>query len=147
MGLVDVFLDIGVFMKKLLSALCASVGAVLLATAVPALAHHSGAMFDATTSRTVEGVVKDWQWKNPHAWLQVITPDGKGGTVEQGFELGSPNTLVRNGYESDTFKAGDKVKVVYHPRKDGSLGGEISWVKGENGKWLKWIATSDPPSD
>jgi hypothetical protein len=130
-------------MRKRLSV----VSALLIAIAAPVLAHHSGAMFDATTSLTVEGVVKEWQWKNPHAWLQVLTADGKGGLIEVGFELGSPNTLVRNGYEFDTFKAGEKVKVVYHPRKDGTLGGELSWVRGASGKWLKWIASGEPPAD
>ncbi|MGC3982449.1 MAG: DUF6152 family protein [Steroidobacteraceae bacterium] len=125
-----------------------SLSVLLLATAMTTTyAHHSGAMFDSTQSLIVEGVVKDWQWKNPHAWLQIVTPDGKGGTVEQGFELGSPNTLVRNGYEFDTFKSGDKVKVVYHPRKDGTLGGELSWVKAVNGTWLKWVASGDHPAD
>ena len=122
-------------------------GVALIAIALSAEAHHSGAMFDEDTSKTVEGVVKEWQWRNPHAWLQVLTSDGNGGTVEQGFELGSPNTLVRNGYRFDTFKPGEKVKVVYHPRKDGTLGGELSWVKGESGTWLKWIARGDPPTD
>lgn len=122
-------------------------GVMMTAIVSQALAHHSGAMFDNTRSLIVEGVVKDWQWKNPHAWLQIVTPDGKGGIVEQGFELGSPNTLVRNGYEFDTFQPGDKVKVVYHPRKDGSLGGELSWVKGPSGTWLKWVASGDHPAD
>lgn len=112
-----------------------------------AYAHHSGAMFDSTMTLTVEGVVKDWQWKNPHAWLQVLTPDGKGGTIEQGFELGSPNTLIRNGYRFDVFKPGDKVKVLYHPRKDGTLGGELSWVRAEGGTWLRWVANVEHPAD
>lgn len=130
-------------MKKPVTAF---IGTILLA--MTAHAHHSGAMFDSKTSKTVEGIVKEWQWINPHAWLQVLTPDGKGGSIEQGFELGSPSTLVRNGYKYNTFKPGDKVKVVYHPRLDGTVGGELSWVKSETSPWLKWIASSPtPPAD
>lgn len=123
------------------------IGAALSIVVSTALAHHSGAMFDGSKAVTVQGVVKEWQWRAPHAWLQVLTPDGSGGTVEQGFELGGPNTLVRDGYRYDSFKPGDPVKIVYHPRKDGTLGGELSWVKTQGGVWLKWIASGDPPSD
>jgi hypothetical protein len=120
---------------------------VLALLSMSAQSHHSGAMFDNTQSLVVEGTVKSWLWTNPHAWLQVLTSDGKGGMVEQGFELGSPNTLTRNGYSFESFKPGDKVKVVYHPRKDGTLGGELSWARVQGGPWLKWIASGDPPSD
>ena len=34
-----------------------------------ATAHHSFAMFDGTKTVIVEGTVKSWEWKSPHAWL------------------------------------------------------------------------------
>ena len=39
--------------------------------ASPALAHHSFAMFDADTKVTIEGIVKEFQWTNPHAWIML----------------------------------------------------------------------------
>jgi hypothetical protein len=41
------------------------------AFAVPALAHHSFAMFDAEKTVTVKGVVREFEWVNPHSWLRV----------------------------------------------------------------------------
>jgi len=121
--------------------------AIALGALAPALAHHSGAMFDTDKNLEVEGTVQEWQWINPHAWLQVYTPDGKGGQVLQGFELGSPNTLTRNGFTKDSFKPGDKVRVIYHPRKDGTLGGEFGWAKTTGGTWLRWITSVPMPTD
>ena len=116
--------------------------AVMTATA-PATAHHSAAMFDSSKRITVEGTVKDWQWTNPHAWLQIIAPDDKGSMVEQGFELGSPNTLVRNGFRKDSFKPGDKVTIIGSPRKDGMPGGALTMVKTADGQWLQWGPGAD----
>ena len=39
--------------------------------AVPLVAHHSGAMFEKVKTITVEGVVKEFQYTNPHSWLLV----------------------------------------------------------------------------
>jgi Family of unknown function (DUF6152) len=99
-------------------------------------AHHSVAMFDHTKKIVVEGTVKEWQWTNPHAWLQVMTPDASGAQVEQGFEIGSPNTLVRNGFKKDSFKPGDKVKAVAAPRRDGTGGGMYLCGRTAQGQWL-----------
>jgi hypothetical protein len=89
-------------------------------------AHHSGAMFDMTKTFTVQGTVREFQYTNPHSWLQVlvVSPDGK--TVEWGFETEGPSTLLRVGIKSKTFLPGDKVTVVAHPMRDGRPAG--SWV-------------------
>lgn len=125
----------------------AALAAVVTLPVSSAMAHHSGAMFDATRNLEVDGTVQEWQWINPHAWLQVLTSDGKGGTQVQGFELGSPNTLTRNGFTTDSFVPGDKVRVIYHPRKDGSPGGEMGWAKSHSGEWLRWITSVPMPTD
>lgn len=117
--------------------------ATTLSITVPTLAHHSASMFDASKRLQWEGSVKQWQWTNPHAWLQLMAPDSKGDIVEMGFELGSPNTLVRNGFRKDTFKPGDKVTVVGSPRRDGAPGGALVQVKMADGTWLQWGPGAD----
>lgn len=120
------------------------VAALVLGGALtPALAHHSAAQFDSSKRITVVGTVKSWEWTNPHAWLQVMVPDAKGQPVEMGFELGSPNTLVRNGFRINTFKPGDSVTVVGSPRKDGMPGGALVQVKTATGTWLQWGPGAD----
>ena len=98
--------------------LCVAVSLVLLA-AVPLGAHHSFAAFDRKQEVTVTGVVREVQWNNPHAWIQVIATDAKGQQTEWGFECGSPNMMARTGWKRTTVKSGDKVTIVGNPLKDG----------------------------
>lgn len=122
---------------------CGAIGLSCMIMAAAAFAHHSAAMFDLTKRIKVEGTVKDWQWTNPHSWLQVLVSDGKGGWLEEGFELGSPNTLVRDGFKKNSFTPGDKVTVVAAPRKDGSVGGFLVQVRTASGEWLRWGRGAD----
>ncbi len=93
--------------------------------AAPALAHHSFAMFDNDKSITIEGTVKEFQWTNPHIWVQVMVKDASGKEVEWSVEGGSPNGLSRQGWSRRSANAGDKVSVVVHPLKDGNAGGSL----------------------
>ena len=99
-------------------------GAALM-LAIPALAHHSFAMFDYSKDVTVVGEVKEFQWRNPHMHILVNVADGSGGIVEWDVEGGTPNNLRRNGWTQDTLKPGDKVSVVIHPLKNGGKGGNM----------------------
>jgi hypothetical protein len=113
-------------LKKLLLAVC------LAALISSAAAHHSAAMFDMSKTVTLQGTVKEFQYTNPHSWLQVLVvgPDGK--TVEWGFETEGPSTLLRLGIKAKTFKPGDKVTVVASPMRDGRPAGAwISAVKAD----------------
>jgi hypothetical protein len=102
----------------------------------PAFAHHSMSMFDRDKTVVLEATVKEFQWTNPHSWLDVMAPDGKGGAVVWGLELGSLNQLQRTGWKPVTLKPGDKVKVTIHPLKNGDPGGQLASVTMEDGKVL-----------
>ena len=99
-------------------------GLALSCVAPPALAHHSFAMFDIRSEVTLEGTVREFQWTNPHSWLQLDVARG-GSTVEYSIELGSPNTMSRRGWRRTSFKPGDKVTVTMNPMRDGSPGGAL----------------------
>jgi hypothetical protein len=113
------------------------IGAALLAS--PGWAHHSGAMFDHSKLVKIQGTVVSWQWSNPHSWLKLATPDGKGGTVVQNFETGSPNTMYRDGWRINSFKPGDKVTVVAFPRKDTPVNGMMVTGTTAAGITLTWL--------
>jgi hypothetical protein len=101
----------------------APLATMVMTMAMPAMAHHSTAMFDFTKTVTLEGTIKDFQWTNPHTWT-VVTVTGKPGVAgEYGLEGMSPNYLARNGWTKRTLKSGDKVKLAVHPLKDGRKGG------------------------
>ena len=108
---------------------------VALAIAAPAFAHHSFAMFDQSKVLYLSGTVKELEFVNPHAWLQILVND-KGNASTWSFEGGSVSQLVRLGWSKETFKVGDEVKVGFRPLKDGSRGGQIMSVKLSDGEKL-----------
>ena len=79
--------------------------ALALRCAPAAHAHHSFASFDRTKKVTLTGTVKDFQWTNPHAWIQVTVPDDKGQATEWGVECGSPNMMARTGWKKTSLDA------------------------------------------
>ena len=111
-------------MRKILIGLSVS-AAALAGLSTPALAHHSAAMFDHEKKVTLQGTVKEFQYTNPHSWLQVMVvgPDGK--TTEWGFEAEGPSTLLRAGIKAKSFVPGEKVTIVANPMKDGRPAGAL----------------------
>jgi hypothetical protein len=93
--------------------------ALLLLTAAPVSAHHSATMFEQTKTVTVEGVVKEFQWTNPHSWLLIDVKDKNGKVTTWGFEAEGPSTLQRAGIRPSEFKPGTKVTMTGRPMKDG----------------------------
>ena len=93
---------------------------VLAIMCVPAMAHHSGAMFESEKTITVEGVVKQFQLTNPHSWLLVDVKNKDGSVTTWGFEAEGPSTLQRAGIRPSDFAAGTKLKITGRPMKDGS---------------------------
>ena len=104
-----------------------AIAAVLLAA--PAVAHHSFAMFDQTKTLYLTGTVKQFDFVNPHAWLNVAVVNDKGEAMTWSFEGGSPSQLVRLGWTKDKPRTGDKIEVGFRPLKDGSHGGQLMSVK------------------
>ena len=103
--------------------------------AAPALAHHSFAMFDQRKVMTLEGTVTEFQWTNPHAFIEMEVPaDGK--VTHWSIELNSPNNLKRQGWSRSSLKRGDKVTLRMNPLRDGHPGGLFLDVRLANGKVL-----------
>jgi hypothetical protein len=97
--------------------------AVLLAVGPLAFAHHSFAMFDSSKETSVQGTVKEFQWTNPHSFIELTTANDAGGTDLWSIELNSPNNLKRQGWKSTSIKPGDKVTLMFNPLRDGRKGG------------------------
>jgi hypothetical protein len=103
------------------------IAGALTVAAVPALAHHSGAMFEKVKTVTVEGVVKEFQYTNPHSWLLVDVKNKDGSVTTWGFEAEGPSTLQRAGIRPSDFAPGTKLKITGHPMKDGTPA--AAWVE------------------
>ena len=105
----------------------------LMLMAVPALAHHSFAVFDHTRTLTIRGTVTKFQWTNPHAFLEVDIPQAGGEVKHFSIELTSINMMQRVGWRSNMIKAGDKVTAVVAPLLSGEpvgLGLEVTMADG-----------------
>ncbi|MDX1405555.1 MAG: DUF6152 family protein [Woeseiaceae bacterium] len=108
----------------------------LLACSGLAGAHHSNAMFDKAVVREVTATVREFQWTNPHIWIQVLVKNEHGVEEEWSIEGGGPNTLFRKGWRPNTFKPGDVVEIKFNPMHDGSLAGLFIGARFADGTTL-----------
>jgi hypothetical protein len=119
----------------------ALVAVALMMAAVSVGAHHSPVMFDRTATKTLVGTVVEFAWTNPHSSIQLDVPNDKGSVERWGVELGSPQSLARNGWKSTILKAGDKVTIVVNPLKSGEPGGIFVSMVLADGRKLGGRAT------
>ncbi len=108
----------------------------LAAIALPAIAHHSFAMFDTTRRVTLAGTVTAFEWTNPHAYIELDVPDEKGAIKHWSIELGSPSILMQGGWKFKDLKYGDKVTAVVSPLKNGQSGALLSSITMPDGRVL-----------
>jgi hypothetical protein len=117
---------------------------VTLSVCLPLAAHHSfSAEFDSTKEIRATGAVTELEWMNPHAWIHLAvtelcertaaqrdsdaepedwncrTPDGDEG-ADWAFEMGSPNGLMRQGWNRNSLMPGDVVTISGTRARDGS---------------------------
>ena len=109
---------------------------VALTAAAPAIAHHSFAPFDRTKEVTLTGTVTEFQWANPHAWIQVAVKDDQGRETNWGIECGSANMMARTGWKKTTLKAGDAVVAIVNPLRDGRPNGALVTITLPDGTVL-----------
>jgi len=115
----------------------AVVAAATVLAAGAAVAHHSFAMFDRDKEVVLAGTVREFQWTNPHAFIEVDVPDAQGKVEKWSVEMNSPNNLTRQGWKSTLLKPGDKVTVTLSPLRDGKKGGLFVAVTLPDGKVMK----------
>ena len=91
-------------------------------------------MFEQERTITVEGVVKEFQFTNPHSWL-IVEVTGKDGKVTTwGFEAEGPSTLQRAGIRPSTFPVGTKITITGRPMKNGEPAAIWSYAVTADGR-------------
>jgi len=107
----------------------------LMCVAAPAAAHHSFAMFDAEKTVILKGTVKEFEWQNPHVWLEMMVVDpATGKAAKYSLEMGSVARSTYDGWKKDTVRPGDPITATMHPLKDGSRGGMYLSVELPSGQ-------------
>jgi hypothetical protein len=125
-------------MKRLLT-VC--IGIVVTLAVGSLAAHHSPVLFDRSIKKTLVGTVVEFVWVNPHASIQLDVVNESGATERWGVEMGSPNSMVKNGWKSTILKPGDKVTVVVNPLRSGEHGGIFQSITLADGRTLGGRAT------
>ena len=101
----------------------------LLVGAQTLVAHHAGTMF-STEETEISGTIKEFQFMNPHVWIQVMVETEPGGAAQEwSVEWGSPNSLGRRGIRPSTFPPGAEVTMRIRPMRDGSPAGGFVGAK------------------
>ena len=114
-----------------------AVSMVLFLTAARISAHHAfTAEYDEKRRVTVSGVVTDFEWTNPHAWLYIDGKDEGGKAIRWSFEMGSPGGLIRRGWRRTELKKGDRVTVEGFGAKDGRNTANAATVTLPDGRQL-----------
>ena len=111
----------------------AALGLALVAAAPSASAHHSPVMFDQSRTIELTGTVRQFQWTNPHCYIQLLVAED-GRQVEWNMEMGAPVYLANRGWRPSTLKAGDRVRITINPLRSGANGGLVLDVVGLDGK-------------
>jgi len=93
--------------------------ASLLAFSALTFAHHGSIVsYDMKKMVTMEGTVKEYQWRNPHVYILYDVKDAQGNVVTWGAETHSPIVCENeDGWTKSTLKPGDKITISVFPSK------------------------------
>ena len=123
--------------RRVLFAFAVSFVMISVLTTTPAIAHHSTSMYDMANPVTVTGVVKRFEWTNPHAFVYLEVKDEKGNAVEWEVEMMSLNHLRGYGWTRNTVKPGEVISCTGGAAKNGAPSMISSYMKLGDGRMIK----------
>ncbi len=97
--------------------------ALMFANVGTAVAHHSVVMFDREHPIQLVGVVRDFKFMSPHAFISLEVTGQNAKTVIWNLEGDSPNSLKWDGWSNQTLKPGDELRLTVEPLRSGAPGG------------------------
>jgi len=102
-------------------------------------AHHSAAVaYDVDKVITVQGVVTEVKWENPHSWVYLDVKDASGEVVKWSFDGATPNLMHRRGITPAILKPGLVLTIKAHPARVASRhAGEMTEILTSDGKAIR----------
>ncbi len=99
-----------------------------------AAAHHAGVMFDEESEVTLRGIVREFQFTNPHSWLLVDVTNDDGSMTTWGFEAEGPSIMMRRGIRPGDLAPGTRLTITGRPMRDGRPAAAWTHAVREDGK-------------
>src|SRR3569623_1746027 len=99
--------------------------AAVLGMAGPALAYYSFSMFDNEHQTKIEGTVTNFEWTNPHVYIQLTVADAGGAPHKYTVDCANPGSRNRVVWKFNVVKPGDKLKLVVAPLRENPTGGGL----------------------
>lgn len=125
----------------------ACVALAVLAAASAAYAHHSFAMFDNENQIKLKGKVTDFQWQNPHVYIEIDAQDVNAKekvTKSWTIECANPGILNRIGWKFNMVKVGDELTLIVAPLRSGEPGALLKQITLPDGKVFSNGAPAGP---
>lgn len=103
----------------------------------PGAAHHSAAaQYDVNRTISLNGVVREFRFVNPHSVVRLLVSDDTGKEVVWSAEWAPTTILRRFGMKPDAIRTGDHVTIVGNPARDGSADLLVSTITFADGRRL-----------
>ena len=113
----------------------AMLGALLLSlVGGVASAHHSFAMYDNDHQLKMVGSVAQFQWTNPHVYIELLVEQAGGEPKHWSIECANPGILNRNGWKFNMIHEGDRLTVIVAPLRTGEPGALLKEVTLPDGR-------------
>ena len=106
---------------------------VALMLASPVFGHHSDAALDMETVVTHEGIITEFNLRNPHTYFSIESTNELGEQIEWTVQMGSAIVASRRGWRQETLPVGERVTVVSHPSRDGRPYGLFVSIQNADG--------------
>ena len=114
------------------------VSGLLAVLALPASAHHGvTAHYDDSKQVTIEGVVSEFEFINPHSFVYLRVVNGAGKEAIWHCELASRSVLARNGLTAERFAPGQRVKITGSQARQNPTGCAVREASFEDGSVLR----------
>jgi hypothetical protein len=117
-----------------------------MVASVPVLSHHSAAaQYDVARTITLQGVVREFRFVNPHSVVRLAVTDAQSKETVWSCEWAPTTILRRYGMKPNALVANDRITIVGNPARDGSADLLINSITFADGRRLGIAGSEGTP--